>query len=143
MRNHLIIPALVALATGASLLSAAAALTEGSVTRRPDGSMHVATPKGEVMVTPYSADIFRVTVLPADTTATPYVPSQSAIMQPDASGVMEIITPQAAILRSKTVQVRVDRTTGAVTFLDAEGNEILSELEGVDNSAPLKSITLD
>lgn len=143
MRNHLIIPALVALATGASLLSAAAALTEGSVTRCPDGSMHVATPKGEVMVTPYSADIFRVTVLPADTTATPYVPSQSAIMQPDASGVMEIITPQAAILRSKTVQVRVDRATGAVTFLDAEGNEILSELEGVDNSAPLKSITLD
>ena len=95
------------------------------------------------MVTPYSADIFRITVLPADTVATPYVPSQSAVMTPVAGEVSEIITPDWAALRSKTMQVRVDRKTGEVTFLDAAGEEILSELGGVDNSGKVKTVTLD
>lgn len=141
MKNPLILPAVIALGVGASLLSGA--MTPGSVTRRADGSMHVSTPKGEVMVTPYSSDIFRVTVLPKDTTVTRYFPSQSAVMTPDVSEVVEMVTPDAAILRSKTMQVRVDRATGAVSFLDAGGEEILSEVDGVDNSGKVKSVTLD
>lgn len=143
MKRSVLFPALIALGAGTSLLSVSAALTDGAVSRRPDGSMHVATPKGEVVVTPYSSDIFRVTVLPADTTATPYFPSQAAVMTPDASGVTEIVAPEWAALRSRTMQVRVDRASGAVTFLDADGNEILSETGGVDNSGNLKSVTFD
>ncbi len=71
MRHTLILPAALALAAGASLLTAHAAMKEGEVTRRPDGSMHVATPKGEVTVTPYSNDIFRITVLPFGRTFPP------------------------------------------------------------------------
>lgn len=143
MRNILILPALIALGAGASLLSTHAALTDGEVSRRPDGSMHVSTPKGEVQITPYSTDIFRVTVLPADTTSTRYFPSQSAVMTPETEGIVEVITPHWAALQSKTMQVRVDRQTGAVTFLDANGEEILSEIDGVDNSKKVKSVTLD
>lgn len=143
MKTSLILPALIALGAGSSLIApAVAALRAGEVSRRPDGSLHVATPKGEVAVTPYSADIFRVTVLPADTAATPYVTSQSAVMTPSAEGVVEIITPHWAALRSNAMQVRVDRASGRVSFLDSLGNEIFSEIDGVDNSGAVKSVTL-
>ncbi len=144
MRHTLILPAALALAAGASLLTAHAAMKEGEVTRRPDGSMHVATPKGEVTVTPYSNDIFRITVLPADTAATPYFPSQAAVMQPEVSDkVVELITPRWAALMSNSVQVRVDRATGTVSFLDSDGREILTETGGVDNSGRVKSVSFD
>lgn len=141
MKKSMILPLLL-LAGGASVVSAAA-LHKGEVTRGNDGSLHVATPKGEVMVTPYSPDIFRVSVLPADTLKTRYVKSQSAVMTPTAEGIVEVVTPFWAALQSNSMSVRVDRQTGEVTFLNAEGEEILSEVDGVNNSSAEKSITLD
>ncbi len=143
MRHSAILPLLLAIGGGATLISMQAALTDGAVTRRPDGSMHVATSKGEVSVTPVSKDIFRITVLPADSAAAPYFPSQSAVMRPTAERFVEVVTPTWAALGSESMQVRVDRATGRVTFLDAEGNEILTETDGVDNNGPTKRITLD
>lgn len=116
-------------------------LPEGSVNRGGDGSLYVSTPKGVVEVTPYTPEIFRITVLPKDSKAE-YHASQSAVLPASAEGVIEVITPDWAQLSSSTTRVRVDRKTGKVTFLDAEGNEIYGEAGGVDNNAALKSVSL-
>ena len=142
MKRHIILPALAALAAGASIVSAAVG-GDAQVTRRPDGSMSVMTPKGEVVVSPYGNDIFRVTLLPRDTVATPYVKSQSAVMLPGASQAVEVVSPAAAMLVSPTTRVSVDRATGRVTFYNAAGDLLLSETEGVDNNSPVKSVSFD
>ena len=133
-----------ALTLSAALLLAAGAyaatLPSGSVSRGNDGALLVSTPKGVVEVTPYSPDIFRVTVQPSSP-ETKYFVSQSAILKPDANGVFGIVTPGFASLYSKDMQVRVNRASGEVCFLNAKGEPILSEAGGVDNNSDVKTIT--
>lgn len=110
-----------------------------SVSRTETGSTLVSTRKGTVEITPVNTDIFRVTVIPQDS-STRYYPSQSAILAPDAAGVIESVTPDEVIILSGNVKACINRETGNVSFYDRDGNLLLAETGGVDNSSPLKSI---
>lgn len=129
---------------GAGLTMIAASQTElpgpGSVRRGADGATLVGTAKGVVEVTPVSNDIFRVTMLPEDSVVR-YYPSQSAVLTPRADGVMEMVTPSEVVIKSATMQVKVDRNTGVVRFYDSDGNLLLSEADGVDNDGAVKSVS--
>ena len=50
-------------------------------------------------------------------------------------------TPDAFFISSPSTTVRIDRASGRVTFHDPNGNLILSELKGVDNSGDVKTVT--
>ncbi|MDE5887430.1 MAG: DUF5110 domain-containing protein [Muribaculaceae bacterium] len=117
------------------------AIAGQSEIKEKKGGYEVMTKKGVVSVQPITADIFRVTSLPVDSKLT-YSPSQSAILAPVDVKINTITQPDAFFISSPTTTVRIDRNTGVVTFHDPAGNLILSEMEGVDNSGDVKSITL-
>lgn len=106
------------------------------------GAYEVETPKGVVSIQPVTADIFRVTTLPKDSKLT-YRPSQSAILTPEPTNVRTSATEEGYYITTPTTTVRVDRATGVVTFHDLQGNLILSEVNGVDNSGKVKTVTLE
>ncbi len=137
MKNKIMI---TAAALGAfSLFSAVYAA--GTGVKEQNGSYEVSTPKGVVTVQPLTADIFRVTSLPAGSNLV-YSPSQSAILAPTKVDVKTVAGPDAYYVSTPTTTVRVDLATGVVTFHDPAGNLILSEVGGVDNSSDVKSVTL-
>jgi oligosaccharide 4-alpha-D-glucosyltransferase len=132
-----------------SLFSAAGlgsiALAAQSELKEVNGAFEVVTPKGTVSVTPLTQDIFRVTTLPAGSALT-YTPSQSAILKAgskSANSISSKTTPSAFYITSPTTTVRIDRETGAITFHNPQGDLILSEIEGVDNSGKVKRITFE
>lgn len=128
---------------GAGLTMVAASQSElpaGAVARGDNGAVLVSTPKGVVEITPVNDNIFRVTALPKDSTVK-YYPSQSAILTPEQTGVIEIVTPAEVVLKSESMKVVVNRQTGAVSFYDADGKTLLSEAEGVENDAAVKRIS--
>ncbi len=103
----------------------------------------VETPKGKVAVHPFTEDIFRVTTLPTGSQL-PYTPSKSAVLTPQKGiKVNKHETPDAIFISSPTTTVRVDKATGAVTFHNAQGDLILSEIGGVDNSGAVKTISFE
>lgn len=125
--------------TIATVAISLAALTAAATVSRKGAAVRVNTVrKGIVEVTPLPEDIFRVTVLPED--STPYAPSQSAILAPDAS-VAQIVTPDEVILAGDSISVHIDRIFGDVSFYDNEGNMILTEAAGIDNRGTMKSIS--
>ena len=127
---------------GAGVAGAASILAPNIVTRMPDNTIQVATHNGDIVrVTPMNADIFRVTVLPKDSAAALYFPSQSAVMEPAATDVRHFIWHDRVDIMTENIKVVVDRATGRVRFYDTEGNELLSELDGVDNNSPVHNVT--
>ena len=129
----------VALALGSVALAAQTGLTER------DGVYEVATPKGTVTVQPLNENIFRITTLPQGSTLS-YRKSQSAVMTPTftkSSKVRTGDTPEAFFIYSPTTTVRIDRESGRVTFHHANGDIILSETGGVDNSGKVKTVTFE
>lgn len=128
----------------ASGVAAAQFLQPGSVSLVDRNDLEVATQKGVVKISPLNQDIFRVTVLPLDSTDTKYFTSQSAVMDTfdrDNYITRHIVWPDRVDIFSDAVKVSVDRLTGRVTFYDAEGNELLTELDGVDNNSKVKSVS--
>ena len=101
----------------------------------------VETPKGTVAIQALSGDIFRVTTFPAGMTPS-FPESQASVLNPDKVGVCTNMTPSAFMVCSQTTTVRVDRSNGKVTFYDENGKPMLEELDGVDNSGPIKKVTL-
>ncbi|MDE6095422.1 MAG: DUF4968 domain-containing protein [Muribaculaceae bacterium] len=133
--------------TLAAVSFATAAIFIGSCTshegiREINGAYEVDTDKGTVTVQPLTDDIFRVTARPAGTNPE-YTPSQSAILEPQETGIKTKVSSDAFSISSPTTTVRVDRKTGQVSFLDNKGNVILSETGGVDNSGGIKSVTFN
>ena len=106
------------------------------------GAYEIDTPKGIVSIQPLTADIFRVTTLPKDSKLS-YRPSQSAILAPERVDVHTSATPDAFYITTASTTARIDRNTGRVTFHDPHGDIILNEVEGVDNSGGVKTITLE
>lgn len=102
---------------------------------------NIKTEKGEITVQPVTDNIFRVTTNPTGVSLN-YSPSQSAILKPQPVTVETSNTPEAFTIATPSTSVRIDRATGQVTFHDAAGNLLLSEIEGVDNSGNLKTVTL-
>ncbi|MDE6795671.1 MAG: DUF4968 domain-containing protein [Muribaculaceae bacterium] len=118
------------------------ALAQQAELKNVKGAYEVETPKGIVSIQPLTSDIFRVTTLPKDSKLT-YRPSQSAILAPEQVNARTSATPDAFFITTPTTTVRIDRNTGTVTFHDPHGDIILSEVEGVDNSGTVKTITLE
>ncbi|MCH5233974.1 MAG: DUF5110 domain-containing protein [Muribaculaceae bacterium] len=117
------------------------AVTTGNGIIVDNGFYAVPTPKGTVAIEALSGDIFRVTTFPQG--MKPEFPeSRVAIMKhPDKVGVCTNSTPSAFLVCSQTTTVRIELHNGKVTFYDAEGKPMLEELDGVDNSGPVKKAT--
>lgn len=105
-----------------------------------DGFYAVPSPKGTVAVEALSGDIFRVTTFPPG--MTPKFPeSRVTTLHNDKVGVCTNMTSSAFLVCSQTTTVRINLNNGKVTFYDAGGKPMLEELQGVDNSGPVKKVT--
>ncbi len=102
---------------------------------------YVKTPVTTVALTPLGQDIFKISTMPAGEKLA-FPQSQSAQLAPDYTGISEFTTDEEFIMSSPTTTVKVNRATGKILFLNAAGDTILSEAEGVDNSNPTKRVTL-
>ena len=105
-----------------------------------NGFYAVPTPKGTVAIEALSGDIFRVSCFPQGQKAE-FPASRAARLKPDKVGVCTNMTSKAFLVCSQTTTVRIELSNGKVTFYDAEGHAMLEELEGVDNSGPVKKAT--
>ena len=100
----------------------------------------VPTPKGTVAIEALSGDIFRVTTFPPG--VEPKFPeSRVSVLHPDKAEVCTNSTSKAFVVCSETTTVRVELSNGKVTFYNAQGSPLFEELEGVDNSGPVKKVT--
>lgn len=134
MRYHIL--------TAGIAVSALSLMAAGTLTRSPQGATRVATDKGIVEVLPVAGDAVRVTVLPPDTTLTPYFPSQSAILAPVASSMVTAAGPDTVFLAGPAFDVAIDRASGNVAFFDKQGNLLIEEAGGVDNAGDVKRVRL-
>ena len=129
---------LAALAFLASSASFAITTKEGIIVE--NGFYAVPTPKGTVAVEALSGDIFRITAFPKG--EKPVFPkSVVSKLNPDKVGVCTNMTSKAFLVCSETTTVRINLDNGKVTFYNAAGKPMLEELEGVDNSGPVKKVT--
>lgn len=124
------------------LLFAGMAVADDARIHERNGAYEVETAKGFVSVQPLTGNIFRVTSLPAGSSLK-YRKSQSAVLAPEGVEMHTTLTPGAFYLSSPTTIVRIDRETGRVSFHNPEGDIILAEADGVDNSKSLKSVTFE
>ena len=120
--------------------TAAFAITTSEGITIENGFYAVPTPKGTVAIEALSGDIFRVTCFPQGQKAQ-FPPSRVATLKPDQVGVCTNMTPSAFLVCSQTTTVRIELNNGKVTFYNAEGSPMLEELNGVDNSGPVKKAT--
>lgn len=128
---------------GVTLSLAGVALAVGvSGLKEKNGIYEIETPKGNVIVQPMSDNIFRVATQPLGTTLV-FPVSQSAVMTPQKSDIKTMSTHDSFIIYSPTTSVLINKETGRVSFHDASGNLIISETDGVDNSGPIKTVTLE
>ncbi len=119
-------------------MAASAAIAAGVSHEGPTWT--VATGKGEVAVTPLTDNIFHIAtfsrkgaeMLPA---------SQSAVLEPGAPSIRTALDDSSFWLYSPTTTVRVDRFTGRVSFMTPDGDTLLSEAGGIDNSGDVKTVT--
>ena len=107
-----------------------------------DGAYQMETQKGTVSVLPITDDIFRVTVEPKGQKL-PFAKSQSAILTPQPADIKTSEMDGAWFIASPTTIVRVDKSNGKVTFHSPNGDLLLSESEGVDNSGKVKTVTFE
>lgn len=126
----------------AIIIGAGTVLGAGGILRNVRGAYEVETPRGVVSVQPVTDEIFRVTSLPLGSELT-YRPSQSAILAPSPTDVRSAVTAEAFLISSPSTTVRIDRKTGDISFLDADGEILLSEAGGVDNSGDVKRVSFD
>ena len=115
------------------------AVSDGNITIE-NGIYSVKTPKGNVAIKPISEDIYRVTVFPPGVTLQ-FPESKVTTLNPSKVGVCTNMTGRAFLVCSQTSTVRIDLSTGKVTFYDAKGKPLLEELEGVDNSGIDKKVS--
>ena len=128
---------------GAGILALSALMLAcSSGIKETDSSYQVETDKGTITVQALSNNIFRVTSEPKGESLE-YSPSQSAIMTPEKADITTSKTGEDYVISSPTTIVKINSKTGKITFHDASGNLILSEVEGVDNSAEVKKITFE
>ena len=117
------------------------AATSCSQVREGNDGYEVTVNNKTITVQPLTNDIFRITTSPKGKTLN-YRESQSAILKP--SDDVKVTTDKSwetYTFSTPTTTVSIDRKTGAVTFLDANGKTLLSEIGGVDNSGNVKTVT--
>lgn len=102
----------------------------------------IATERGTVAVTPLTPDIFKVTRVPAGEKYFSIPRSQASVLSPSTEGITWFATPSEVTFCSESTLVKVDRRTGRTIFLNVEGDTILAEAGGVDNSGSVKTVSL-
>lgn len=110
-------------------------LTSSSYAKTYDNDVRILTEKGVLTITPLNDNIIRVTTqLTGDNT--PYMKSQAAVLEnQDMQGRIKCTaTSSEIIISTPTTVIRADKATGTLRFFDTDGNLLLEELEGVDNS---------
>lgn len=125
-------------------LVAAAAATlpaPGGIATSGNSTM-IGTPNGTVTVTPLSTEIFKVSRIPAGEKSFSFPRSQSCVLTPTNEGIIRFATPEEVTFQSATTIVKVNRRTGKTIFLNTEGDTILAEAGGVDNSKAIKTVSL-
>lgn len=97
----------------------------------------ISTATGTLAITPVTESIFHIICTPTDDN-TPTPVSQSAIYTPSLpyTALKMTADTKSVTLSTATTTLRVDRATGLVSFLDADGELLLAEKGGVDNSSP-------
>lgn len=105
-------------------------------------SILIGTGHGTVAVTPITPDIFKVSRIPYGEKKFSFPRSQASVLSPSSEGVTWFASPTEVTFRSASTIVKVNRLTGRTIFLNAEGDTILSEAGGVDNSGDLKRVSL-
>ena len=108
--------------------------------------LRVHTSVGTVVVTPVNDNIMRVTTIPTSNPGLKFEPSQSAILEPECGKGSVRLTASPAYfgLSSKSMEVRVDRKSGLVSFYDAKGQRLLSEHTSLSNAdAAMRSVSFD
>ena len=104
--------------------------------------MLIGTDRGTVAITPLSTEIFKVSRIPAGVKSFSFPASQSSVLSPSYEGLTWFTTPDEVTIKSASTTVRIDRHSGRTLFLNAEGDTILAEAGGVDNSADVKTVSL-
>ena len=137
------IRALTSWVAGLTICASAVALvsTPGAPVSYSGGTYTVRTAASTVEITPFTDDIFRVTTVPAGTRTFALPESQAAILKPQPMQVASFVTPEEFSLVSPTTVVKVNRQNGKVVFTNAEGEVLLTEAEGVDNSGKVKTVS--
>lgn len=110
--------------------------------REINGGYEIETDNSVVSIQPLTDGIFRVSTLPKGSDLQ-YRPSQSAILAPEKTDLSTKASGGTFTISSSTTTVKIDRKTGQVTFLDKEGNLLLAETGGVDNSGAVKRVTFN
>lgn len=121
--------------------TAFAGVSSGAVLR--DGnSFLIRTADETIMLTPISDDIIRVSSLPAHASRATLPVSQSAILSAADVRTTTFLTPLEFTLLTPKVIAKVDRESGNVSFFNRNGENLLAEAGGVDNSADVKRVSL-
>lgn len=134
---------LLAISLGLAGVTALAATMPmpGSISTSGQSTL-IGTGHGTVAVTPITPDIFKVSRIPYGEKKFSFPRSQASVLSPSSEGVTWFASPTEVTFRSASTIVKVNRLTGCTIFLNAEGDTILSEAGGVDNSGDLKRVSL-
>lgn len=134
---------LLAISLGLAGVTALAATMPmpGSISTSGQSTL-IGTGHGTVAVTPITPDIFKVSRIPYGEKKFSFPRSQASVLSPSSEGVTWFASPTEVTFRSASTIVKVNRFTGRTIFLNAEGDTILSEAGGVDNSGDLKRVSL-
>lgn len=134
---------LLAISLGLAGVTALAATMPmpGSISTSGQSTL-IGTGHGTVAVTPITPDIFKVSCIPYGEKKFSFPRSQASVLSPSSEGVTWFASPTEVTFRSASTIVKVNRLTGRTIFLNAEGDTILSEAGGVDNSGDLKRVSL-
>ena len=134
---------LLAISLGLAGVTALAATMPmpGSISTSGQSTL-IGTGHGTVAVTPITPDIFKVSRIPYGEKKFSFPRSQASVLSPSSEGVTWFASPTEVTFRSASTIVKVNRLTGRTIFLNAEGDTILSEAGGVDNSGDLKRVSL-
>lgn len=106
-----------------------------------DNTFFLNTEKNTVAITPYGNDIFQVTSIPAGTDNFTLPHSQAVVLNPPPVQPVSFATANEFSLYTPSVIVKVDRATGKVSFENRQGETLIEETSGVDNSHDLKTVT--
>lgn len=128
------------LIAGGAIVTAAVMPGKGSIATSGNSTL-IATPGGVVTVTPVNNDIFRISRAPFGAGNFTLPSSQSAVLFPEGDPAV-FATADEVVFATPTTRLSIDRRTGRSTFMNADGDTLLTEAGGVDNSGPVKTVSL-
>lgn len=126
----------------AGITALAATMPKPGNVAMSEGTLFVGTNNGTVAVTALSPEIFRISRIPAGTNSFSMPASQSSVLNPISEGISWFASPEEVTVTSESTTVKIDRKTGKTIFVNSEGETILAEADGVDNSGDIKTVSL-